>query len=157
MRTKGIWGTILFALIVVFLFAYIFNLMPSKVNRLYTCKVANISKEKIVDEIIVKIDGTINKSFLKKTVFSGDIIIGKEKYKCEKVEFTKNITLIRSINNNKYNWIVFYFSSNEKEVMLLPLTENYIFKEEEVIVYPYTDINKIKREYYEVIKKMNGI
>lgn len=110
MRTKGIWAQVIFALIIVFLFAYIFNLIPSRVSRLYECKVANISKEKIVDTIIIKIDGTINKSFLKKTKFTGNIFVGEEKYNCERVEFTRDITLLRNIHNNKYNWILFYLS-----------------------------------------------
>ena len=156
MRTKGIWAQVIFALIVVFLFAYIFNLMPSKVNRLYECKVVNISKAKVVDEIIVKIDGSINKSFLNKTEFSGEILIGKEKYICKNVEFKRNITLLRNGHNNQ-NGVLVYLSSNAKKIMIVSLNDDYLLNEEKVISYPYKDIDKIKREYYEVIKKMNGI
>ncbi|MCM1991977.1 hypothetical protein [Oceanirhabdus seepicola] len=156
MRTKGIWVQVIFALIVVFLFAYIFNLIPSKVNRLYECKVADISKEKIVDEIIIKIDGTINKSFLKKTKFTGNIFVGEEKYICKNVEFKRNITLLRKGYNNQ-NGVLVYLSSNTKKIMIVSLNDDYLLNEEKVISYPYKDIDKIKREYDEVIKKMNGI
>ena len=156
MRTKGIWAQVIFALIVVFLFAYIFNLIPTKVNRLYECKVANISKEKIVDEIIIKVDGTINKSFLKKTKFTGNIFIGEEKYVCKNVEFTRNITLLRNRDNNQ-NGVLVYLSPNDKKILIVFLNDDYLLNEEKVIAYPYKDIEKIKREYYEVIKKMNGV
>lgn len=41
--------------------------------------------------------------------------------------------------------------------MIIPLHDDFVLDEENVIAYPYREIEKIKREYYQVIKKMNGI
>lgn len=149
MELRGFGKYLLFSLIVIVGFAYIYNLIPSRIDRNYQCRIVYVDSYDREDRINIEVRGKIKKGFFSLKSFTGTIKYGEETFICNKNKFKDNCIKLK----NKESIIVIKLSMNERNIRVIELGENLRIKRK-IIANIEGNKDKFIKEYYDFIKKL---